>query len=74
MTAADYRHLKLGRPLMAEAIRFSEQHYPGQPIKIGAQAHLQNFYGSLGFKPTSDIYDEDGIPHLDMVRGALSGR
>jgi ElaA protein len=38
------------------------------PIRIGAQAHLQRFYGNLGFVVASDPYDEDGIPHVEMLR------
>ncbi len=40
----------------------------GQPIRIGAQAHLEKFYTQLGFVRASDNYDDDGIPHLDMLR------
>jgi ElaA protein len=40
----------------------------GQPIRIGAQAHLETFYTQLGFVRASDNYDDDGIPHLDMLR------
>jgi ElaA protein len=38
------------------------------PIRIGAQAHLEKFYGELGFVRSSDVYDEDGIPHIEMLR------
>ncbi len=38
------------------------------PISLAAQAHLEGFYGSLGFRTISSPYDEDGIPHLDMRR------
>ncbi|MCY7470232.1 MULTISPECIES: GNAT family N-acetyltransferase [Bacillus] len=37
-------------------------------VKIQAQAYLKSFYESFGFKAVSDVYDEDGIPHLDMVK------
>ncbi|PCK21057.1 GNAT family N-acetyltransferase [Bacillus pumilus] len=37
-------------------------------VKIQAQAYLKSFYESFGFKVVSDCYDEDGIPHLDMVK------
>ncbi|MBR0605958.1 GNAT family N-acetyltransferase [Bacillus safensis] len=37
-------------------------------VKIQAQAYLKSFYESFGFKVVSDVYDEDGIPHLDMVK------
>lgn len=40
-------------------------------IKIGAQVYLQNFYESLGFKTINDGYDEDSIPHIDMIRTSI---
>ena len=36
-------------------------------IKISAQAHLEKFYTDHGFKKTSNIYLEDGIPHISMI-------
>lgn len=71
LTLTKFRSLKIGYTLVAEAIRFTEAHYPGAGIRIGAQAHLQKFYGSLGFEPVGEIYDEDGIPHIDMVKAAV---
>jgi len=70
MTLEKFRHLKVGRALMGEAIRFTEQKFPVMDIKIGGQTYLQRFYESLGFVAVSDPYDEDGIPHLDMVRSS----
>jgi ElaA protein len=63
-----HRGKRLGEALMREAIAECEKLYPGEPIEISAQAHLQKFYGSLGFEKTSDEYLEDDIPHVDMVR------
>ncbi|WP_369326815.1 GNAT family N-acetyltransferase [Alcaligenes nematophilus] len=71
LTLTKFRSLKIGYALVAEAIRFTEAHYPGAGIRIGAQAHLQKFYGSLGFEPVGEIYDEDGIPHIEMVKAAV---
>ncbi|MHA6494408.1 GNAT family N-acetyltransferase [Pseudomonas borbori] len=70
MTLKKFRELKIGRSLMEEAIRFTEQKFPGNGIKIGAQVYLKKFYESLGFQVVSEPYDEDGIPHVDMVRTA----
>lgn len=70
VTAPEARGLGLGRPLMREGIRQCESLWPGQAIRIGAQAHLQPFYGSLGFEAVGEPYDEDGIPHLEMLRKA----
>jgi len=70
LTLQKFRSLNIGRALVAEAIRFSEATFSGQDIKIGAQAYLQRFYESLGFRAVSDLYDEDGIPHMKMLRAA----
>jgi len=37
-------------------------------IRIGAQLYLQKFYESFGFKTDSEIYLEDNIPHILMLR------
>jgi ElaA protein len=70
MTVKKFRNLKIGRSLMNEAICFTEQQFPGMDIKIGAQVYLKNFYKSLGFEAVSEQYDEDGIPHIDMIRAS----
>ena len=69
-TAASHRGGGLGRQLMARSIELISQAYPGQPIKIGAQHYLEKFYTSLGFQTQSEVYLEDGIPHIDMLRPA----
>ncbi|WP_053979283.1 GNAT family N-acetyltransferase [Marinagarivorans algicola] len=68
MTVKKFRKLAIGRSLMLEAIRFTEQTFSGQGIKIGAQVYLKNFYASLGFEAVSEQYDEDGIAHIDMLK------
>lgn len=55
-----------GRALVAEALRFLEERWPGQDVVIGAQAYLEEFYGSFGFRREGDLYDDVGIPHYDM--------
>lgn len=55
------------RQLMAKAIEATLAQWPEAGIRIGAQHYLEGFYGSLGFEAVSDVYLEDGIPHLDMV-------
>lgn len=58
----------LGRELVARGLDKLQQLYPTAPIHIGAQAHLQEFYGSFGFVQCSEPYVEDGIPHIEMRR------
>ncbi|HBY5676197.1 TPA: GNAT family N-acetyltransferase, partial [Klebsiella pneumoniae] len=45
-----------------------QQHWPQKVIYLGAQAHLQSFYAHFGFTPVTEVYDEDGIPHIGMAR------
>ena len=68
MTVSAFRGQKVGRALMREAIRFTELHNPLANIQISAQAYLQGFYESLGFHGVGDVYDEDGIAHVQMVK------
>jgi ElaA protein len=59
---------KLGYQLMDRAVASCQQNWPQRAIYLGAQAHLQSFYAHFGFRPVTDIYDEDGIPHIGMAR------
>ena len=56
-----------GRALMAQGLARCNQVWPGRAVRISAQAHLQRFYGSLGFVAVSDVYLEDDIPHIEML-------
>jgi ElaA protein len=73
VTAPSARGQGLGRELMREAIAQAQRLYPGEALRIGAQQHLERFYGSLGFVTASAPYDEDGIPHVEMLRGGSGG-
>ena len=57
--------------IMNGSINFTEKKFPQMNIKIGDQVYLQNFYESLGFKTANEGYDEDGIPHIDMIRTSI---
>ncbi len=66
ITHKDYRGKKLSSKLMEEAMRYIAIHYPDKAITLSAQEHLQHFYAQFGFVSISDMYLEDGIPHVDM--------
>ncbi len=57
----------LGSELVQRGIDYNLANWPGTGIRIGAQAHLQGFYGALGFVAEGDSYIEDGIPHIHMI-------
>jgi ElaA protein len=68
VTAPFARGKGLGRLLMQTAAKQLYQLYGvNTPIKLSAQAHLQGYYGSLGFEAVGEMYLEDGIPHVGMV-------
>lgn len=70
LTAPAYRGCGLADPMLREALAVIQRRWPGADIEIGAQAHLQHFYGRHGFDVSSEPYVEDGIPHVDMLRRA----
>jgi len=58
----------VGHALMGQAVLMLASLWGHQPIRIGAQAHLQGFYRRHGFETVGPIYDEDGIDHVEMLR------
>lgn len=68
VTAPSARGQGTGHELMVQALDHGERKWPGQPIYLSAQAHLQGYYGRYGFEPVGEVYLEDGIPHIGMRR------
>jgi ElaA protein len=64
----NYRSRKWGHDLMREAIAGIQLHFNESKITIGGQLYLKKFYESHGFVQISEMYLEDDIPHIDMVR------
>ena len=58
----------LGHALMEQALKQAEKHWPGVPIYLSAQAHLQGYYGRYGFVVSGEEFLEDDIPHIGMRR------
>lgn len=63
-----FRRYGLGRELLHQSIAAVTELFGEQPIQIGAQLYLKEFYESFGFKQQGEGYLEDGIPHIHMVR------
>lgn len=74
LTAFPYRQTGLGRHIMQLALYKAARLYPDQDIRISAQTSVQAFYQKLGFEVTGDIYQEAGIPHIEMLFKHLSIR
>lgn len=67
MTIASMRGKQLARRALAQALTKCDTAYPGQAIRIAAQAYLVDYYGRFGFRKVGPPYAEDGIEHIDMV-------
>ena len=63
-----YRRSGAGKLLVTRAIEACEALFGNAPIRIGAQLYLTKFYASFGFEEQGDIYLEDGIKHVEMIR------
>ncbi|HEX4875466.1 MAG TPA: GNAT family N-acetyltransferase [Chitinophagaceae bacterium] len=68
VTSPSIRGTGAGRELMNRSIELCYSLFGRLPIRIGAQLYLKEFYSSLGFVATGDIYLEDGIEHVEMVK------
>ncbi|MCG8463326.1 MAG: GNAT family N-acetyltransferase [Xanthomonadales bacterium] len=70
ITTQKARGMGLGRQLMQRSVAHCDALFPGSDIRLSAQHHLEHFYQSFGFNSCSEMYLEDGIPHIDMQRPA----
>ena len=66
----DARGQGIGHQLLSVALKEIQSSWPGHAIQISAQDYLEKFYGQYGFARVSDVYLEDGIRHVEMVRKA----
>lgn len=51
---------------MKTAVKFATEELHADTIIIEAQTYAKNFYEKLGFTQTSELFDEDGIEHIQM--------
>ena len=61
----------IGTELLNSSINKINAVWPDSNISISAQDYLQNFYEKAGFKKVSDVYLEDGIPHIEMLKSTI---
>ncbi|WP_454914110.1 GNAT family N-acetyltransferase [Variovorax gossypii] len=67
LTGAAHRGQRLGQELLTRGLACAGSLWPGAALRIGAQLYLRKFYASLGFAEVGEPYDEDGIPHIEML-------
>ena len=67
LTRISHRNQGIGHALMKKVMQLMSKQFSRWGVRISAQEHLQAFYRQYGFDPVGDVYDEDGIPHVEMV-------
>jgi ElaA protein len=63
VTAPSHRRLGLARALIEHALTLVPA---DAPVVLDAQAHLEGWYGHLGFERSGVEFVEDGIVHVPM--------
>lgn len=71
ITHKEVRSSGVGKFLMEKSIENLYKLYGKQSIRIGAQYYAIPFYQKFNFKPEGDIYLEDGIEHIEMVKSPV---
>jgi len=68
VTHPDARGRGVGAALMRDALAEIGRRRGAVTVVLGAQTRARGFYARFGFAPCSEIYEEDGIPHVEMRR------
>ncbi len=68
VVAKNHRGTGVAQTLMITLLERLSTDYPDQQQILAAQDAVAYFYADLGFTRISEIYLEDGIPHVDMLR------
>jgi ElaA protein len=64
----EFRGKGIADEMMLATFKFIEKELGYQAIRISAQQYLTSFYGKHNFKQIGEMYLEDDIPHIEMLR------
>lgn len=63
----DYRKYGLGKVII-QALEEIARNKEANTVKLHGQTHAKGFYEKLGYQTSSDVFMEDGIPHILMTK------
>ncbi len=63
---AAHRGTGLGHRLMEQVLVVLRSTHGSASSRMSAQAHLEAFYAAHGYKRHGEVFDLDGIPHIEM--------
>lgn len=72
VTSPSVRNIGAGKKLMQRSIDMLYSSFGKVTIKIAAQFYLKKFYESFGFYQVSEVYLDDGIEHIHMLKEVVS--
>ena len=72
VTSPSVRNTGAGKKLMQRSIDMLYSSFGKVTIKIAAQFYLKKFYESFGFYQVSEVYLDDGIEHIHMLKEVAS--
>jgi len=61
------RRMGLGTRILQAGIRAAREIFGAEGIYLEAQTYARGLYEKQGFRPVSEEFLEDGIPHIKMV-------
>ena len=68
VTHPEKRKGGMGKALMQATLDAIQDQFDNPPIRISAQEYLIQFYEAFGFEQVSEMYLEDDIPHVEMLK------
>ncbi|CAM3980209.1 GNAT family N-acetyltransferase [Bacillus paramycoides] len=63
----DYRKYGLGKVII-QSLEEIARNKEANKVKLHGQTHAEGFYKKLGYQTSSDVFMEDGIPHILMTK------
>lgn len=68
VTSTKVRRQGFGAKLMHKGLELIKENFQDSSVRISAQEYLLEFYKGFDFKAVSEVYLEDDIPHIEMLR------
>lgn len=65
-----FRKLGLGKIIVRELEEIAKE-IGLKSVKLHGQTHAESFYVNLGYETVSDVFIEDGIPHVLMTKNLV---
>ncbi|AWK53033.1 GNAT family N-acetyltransferase [Clostridium beijerinckii] len=62
----EFRKKGIAQEMLKETVEYIKSNFQENKIVLSSQLYAKSLYENVGFIVTSDIYEEAGIPHIEM--------